>query len=164
MDYGIVLKFISALSSPDKVCPLASINHWTRLMFTSRRHLILVILGTAWVYRSPQSRGGSGNCHKVPQKEFKELLPHTVYRNVLPRMIKSTTRSTLRQFLVSPVSPVMTHQRWLVQNQRQVAFNKCTLAIEFETAAYSYFPSYEIMMDELRDYRFIKKICCNQIK
>jgi hypothetical protein len=121
----------------------------------------LVILGTAWVYRSPQSRGGSGNCHKVPQKEFKELLPHTVYRNVLPRMIKIHTRSTYVNYCFT-VSPVMTHQRWLVQNQRQVAFNKCTLAIEFETAAYSYFPSYEIMMDELRDYRFIKKICCIQ--
>jgi hypothetical protein len=153
----------SALSSPDKAAFLASINHLvdaTNVYFKEASHIIIT-LGTAWVYRSTQSREVVANCHKVPQKEFgKELLPLQSIQESITNTIRHIRSINPDVNFVFTVSPVRHIKDGFVQNQlsKSHLISALHAAIELETAAHiSYFPSYEIMMDELRDYRFYKE-------
>jgi hypothetical protein len=80
MDYGIVLKFISALSSPDKGCFLASINQmWTRCLLQGGI--------SYWYYRnclglSILKAEVVANCHKVPQKEFGKTALQSIQESI----------------------------------------------------------------------------------
>jgi hypothetical protein len=148
----------SGLSHPDKEVMLQQLNNalqTARLALSKASHLILT-LGTAWAYRHSQSGAIVANCHKVPQKEFtKELLSvNEVCRSIIA--IKTFVKS-INPFiqLVITVSPVRHIKDGFIENQRSKAH---LLAGLHEAIAdgdsVTYFPSYEIMMDELRDYRF----------
>jgi len=130
---------------------------------------IVITLGTAWVYRNNISNVIVANCHKVPQKEFsKDLLSvDTIVKSLenIIGLIKSTNPNAQIIFTVSPVRHL---KDGFVENQQSKAHlitaiqhvleknltlsAPCLLAGRVE----GYFPSYEIMMDELRDYRFYK--------
>lgn len=122
---------------------------------------ILISLGTAWVYRNSKTSTAVANCHKVPQKEFsKELLSVEEIQKSLEAIIEmvQSLNSTLQ--FVFTVSPVRHLKDGFVENQRSKAHLISaiheTLSFRAESRNISYFPSYEIMMDELRDYRFYK--------
>lgn len=122
---------------------------------TNASHLIIT-LGTAWVYRHTSSGNLVANCHKIQQKEFtKELLG--------VKEIEQSIRSIMQMVLtlnpdinfIFTVSPVRHIKDGFAENQRSKAHLIAGLheAIGSNDRAF-YFPSYEIMMDELRDYRF----------
>lgn len=117
--------------------------------------------GTAWVYRHIASDLVVANCHKVPQKEFlKEILSvQEISASIekIHRLISEVNRSTQ---IILTVSPVRHTKDGFVKNTQSKAhlisgiheFNhQKSSIITFQS---SYFPSYELMMDELRDYRF----------
>jgi hypothetical protein len=125
---------------------------------------IMITLGTAWAYRYKSSDQLVANCHKVPQKEFsKEMI--SVESNVeslknIMDLVGSMNKNVQFIFTVSPVRHL---KDGFVENQR----SKANLITSIHSllgnpiiGSYSaddrgrYFPSYEIMMDELRDYRF----------
>lgn len=117
---------------------------------------IVITLGTSWVYRNIENDSIVANCHKVPQKRFlKEILPVDAIRESLESsvsLIKSVNPDCTVLFTVSPV-------RHLKDGHLENAQSKAHLLsalhqiIEPRKKLF-YFPSYEIMMDELRDYRF----------
>jgi len=117
----------------------------------SASHIVLTF-GTAWVYRHLTSNTVVANCHKVPNKEFsKELLSVAEVTNSVEKikgfvqMINPTTQ------LISTVSPVRHLKDGLVENSLSKAHLLTGIhAVE----GMHYFPSYELMMDEMRDYRF----------
>ena len=117
-------------------------------------HIILT-LGTAWIYRHTVSGEPVANCHKVSQKQFvKELLPiHEIVRSL------DTIRALINvinpgiQFLYT-ISPVRHIKDGFTENQRSKAHLIAALHEHLEHTTGYYFPSYEIVMDELRDYRF----------
>lgn len=122
---------------------------------TNASHLIIT-LGTAWVYRHTGSGNLVANCHKIQQKQFtKELLG--------VQEIEQSIRSIMQMVLtlnpdinfIFTVSPVRHIKDGFAENQRSKAHLIAGLheAIGSNDRAF-YFPSYEIMMDELRDYRF----------
>lgn len=148
----------SRLSHPDKEYLLQSLNgalEKTYQKIQSATH-ICITLGTAWVYRLQALDMVVANCHKVSQKEFsKELLSvEEVTQCLLNSMglIKSLNPNVKVVFTVSPVR----HSKdGFVENNRSKSHLIAGIhqVIKKDTAAV-YFPSYEIMMDELRDYRF----------
>ena len=153
----------SELSSPDKVAFLASINQLvddTKLYVMQASHCI-VTYGTAWVYRFNATNEIVANCHKVSQREFKKELLSVAriqesIRNTI-HLIKTINPTIGFVFTVSPVRHI---KDGFVQNQlsKSHLISALHAAIAVETATHiSYFPSYEIMMDELRDYRFYKE-------
>ena len=117
---------------------------------------VFITLGSAWVYRYIASDTIVGNCHKVPNKKFlKELLSieeisdHLLSINTLLKDINPTIN------IVYNVSPIRHLKDGFVDN----AVSKAHLiaGIHDQVDKYKrvhYFPSYEIMMDDLRDYRF----------
>lgn len=118
-------------------------------------HFVLT-LGTSWVYRYLDANSVVANCHKQPQNLFeKELLD--IQEIVLQlekadHLIKSMNPECT---VITTVSPVRHIKDGIVANQRSKAHLIAAVHQFLETAdAWSYFPSYEILMDELRDYRF----------
>ncbi|MCW4469523.1 GSCFA domain-containing protein [Flavobacterium sp. MFBS3-15] len=151
----------SDLSHPDKDVLLQNLNSAAALAnaeIKAASHLIIT-LGTAWVYRSNASGELVANCHKVPQKEFtKELLSVDSIRQSLQNIITLVKDTNPEAHIIFTISPVRHIKDGFVQNQWSKA-NLITalhqiLATGNQQPATGYFPSYEIMMDELRDYRF----------
>jgi hypothetical protein len=151
----------SDLSHPDKETLINNLNTATTLAHAeiqSATH-ILITLGTAWVYRYTQNNELVANCHKVPQKEFtKELLSANAIKKSLQdiiAMIASINPAAKIIFTVSPVRHIkdgFTQNQWSKANLISALHD--TLNTGHRTLDTYYFPSYEIMMDELRDYRY----------
>lgn len=148
----------SSFSSPDKDTCLAQINCRIQQASTSLREAnwLLMTWGTARVYRWKEDRRIVGNCHKLPEKLFERNLLEVEeiverYNKLLPRL--KTQNPNLQVILT--VSPIRHAKDGMHGNQ----LNKAVLLIAIEKLCQlfpfcHYFPSYEIMMDELRDYRF----------
>lgn len=151
----------SDLSHSDKEVLLSNLNEACSLANSQLKkatHLIIT-LGTAWVYRNAASENLVANCHKVPQKEFtKELLPPEMIRQSLENIIVSITKVNPDIKIIFTVSPVRHIKDGFTENQwskaNLISALHQVLNAEHHRWNSAYFPSYEIMMDELRDYRF----------
>ena len=120
---------------------------------------IIITLGTAWVYRKIETNKIAANCHKVPQKEFsKELLTADVIRNSLKNIIELVQSINKNAHFIFTVSPVRHLKDGFIESQRSKAHLITAIhgimPPRGQSSGFSYFPSYEIMIDELRDYRF----------
>ena len=118
-------------------------------------NVVIVTFGTAWVYEC--SVGSSqwsvvGNCHKLPAECFtrRRLTAEEIIAAWQPIIERYADKHWI--FTVSPIRHV---KDGLHENQ----LSKATLlqavdVMSNQCSAVCYFPSYEIMLDELRDYRF----------
>ena len=153
----------SALSNTDNAELLAKLQlesaHLKRKL-TEASHIVIT-LGTAWVYRFLESDKIVANCHKLPQKQFKkELLSVAQIQQSLSKIALLVSTINPKATLVFTVSPVRHLKDGFVENTQSKSHLIAAIhnfinqeASNFENKTY-YFPSYEIMMDELRDYRF----------
>ncbi len=155
----------SKLSYPDKEEFLSQLNKiidTTYIQISKVSHLIITV-GTSWVYRlrqvQPDKCGIVANCHKVPQKEFtKELLSTSQIAESLQNIISLISSINPNCKFIFTVSPVRHIKDGFVENNVSKAH---LLSAIFETVSsnrklVNYFPSYELVLDELRDYRFYK--------
>lgn len=130
----------------------------TRSALGEATHLILT-LGTAWVYVHRASGRTVANCHKVPQREFdKKLLSVSEIADSLQRILALLDRVNPDCQIILTISPVRHLRDGFVENQRSKAHLIGALHQVLDTLpnriGAAYFPAYELMMDELRDYRF----------
>ncbi len=157
----------SELSNPDKEKFLQNLNqilHETHNQITASTHLIITY-GTSWVYQNIASNKIVANCHKVTQSQFgKEILSVATIEKSIQNTIDLIRKANPNCHFIFTVSPVRHIKDGFVENQRSkahlisalhnvVTLSKLVLS-EVEVSKCNYFPSYEIMMDELRDYRF----------
>ncbi len=122
-------------------------------------HCILTF-GTAWVYRHIQNNQLVANCHKIPQKEFsKELLTVEICQQAIESIERGIRILNPNIQIIYTISPVRHIKDGYVENQRSKAHLIAALHqhLEKNLSNNYYFPSYEIVMDELRDYRFFAK-------
>lgn len=120
--------------------------------------VVIVTFGTAWIYELKDEGlqvtgcGVVGNCHKLPESCFKR-------RRLTVEEIVAAWQPILQQYpdkhWLFTVSPIRHIKDGLHENQ----LSKATLLLAIEELRtqhpeVSYFPSYEILLDELRDYRF----------
>lgn len=120
---------------------------------------VFITLGTAWVYRLKAMDMIVANCHKIPQREFKkELLSITEVSQCLQNSVNLIRSINPKAQVVFTISPVRHSKDGFVENNRSKAHLITALHQVIEgDKNLSYFPAYEIMMDELRDYRFYKR-------
>ncbi|PCH99732.1 MAG: GSCFA domain-containing protein [Flavobacteriaceae bacterium] len=148
----------SDLSSNDKEELLTSLNQQvtsTKTAIENASHLIITV-GTAWVYRFITSNKIVGNCHKIPQKQFtKELLSVAEVTDSLKNIVSQVKTINPSVHVIFTVSPIRHLKDGFVENSRSKAHLTASIH-DLITASNGlhYFPSYEIMMDDLRDYRF----------
>ena len=119
---------------------------------------LFITFGTAWIYKFKKTGQPVSNCHKIPAKEFERVRLNVdeifdEYRDLLTEIRK--VNPSLK--VVFTVSPIRHWKDGAIENQRSKAV--LLLAIdklinEFADDFCAYFPAYEIVMDELRDYRF----------
>lgn len=157
----------SELSHPDNEVFLTTLNtliEVTHEQITKLSHCIIT-LGTSWVYRNISSGEIVANCHKVPQKEFiKELLTPEQNEQSLKNtmaLIHSVNPACNFIFTISPVRHIKdgffennVSKGNLFSALHKIITDYYLLNTEHFKLNTYYFPSYEIVMDELRDYRF----------
>lgn len=146
----------SDLSHSDKEILLLNLNtalNQTRESIQNATHLILTY-GTAWVYRYKTSGKVVANCHKIPQSQFeKELLSVDAIIESIAQTMALVRDVNPDCRVIVTISPVRHIKDGFVENQRSKAHLIAAIH-SLGHEAFEYFPSYEIMMDELRDYRF----------
>ncbi len=151
----------SDLSDPSAEKLLHKLNSGleeTGQYLTQASHIIIT-LGTAWVYRNDKSKSVVANCHKLPQNDFtKELLSVETIIESLNNIMKQVRPINPDAVFIFTVSPVRHLKDGFVQNQRSKSNLITAIHQTLENAPLAnhpfYFPAYELMMDELRDYRF----------
>ncbi|MGC4040293.1 MAG: GSCFA domain-containing protein [Flavobacterium sp.] len=149
----------SELSHPDKEIYINRLNQildGIHNQIGTMTHC-LITYGTSWVYRDKASGKIVANCHKVPQNQFdKEILSAATIEKSIESTIALVQKINPGCCFIFTVSPVRHIKDGFVENQRSKAHLIAALhsVISHQPSSVSYFPSYEIMMDELRDYRF----------
>lgn len=162
----------SRLSDSSKVNVLKQVNQAvldSHSFLKEATHLIIT-LGTSWVYTHKASGKVVTNCHKVPQNEFeKQLLSIQQITESLTRIIQLVHALNTDAQIIFTVSPVRHIKDGFIENTlskshlisavHQVLSSKAsyTEPVEAQSESLHYFPSYEIQLDELRDYRFYKE-------
>ncbi|MBE8725847.1 GSCFA domain-containing protein [Flavobacterium hungaricum] len=151
----------SDLSNADRQELLESLNkavQETHRQLKEATHIIITY-GTSWVYRSLEIDEIVANCHKVPQKQFsKELLSTETIQKSIQNTIDLIQTLNPNIHFIFTISPVRHIKDGFVENQLSkshlFAALHSNLKSKINNQQLYYFPSYEIMMDELRDYRF----------
>jgi hypothetical protein len=114
-----------------------------------------ITLGTSWIYKNIEINEIVANCHKIPQKKFtKELLSVAEISESLHNIIALFQSINPTIAIIFTVSPVRHLKDGFVENTQSKAHLIAGIHSVLKDENCNYFPSYEIMMDELRDYRF----------
>lgn len=146
----------SEFSHSDKSVVLDYINialKETKIYLKNASHIV-VTLGTSWVYRYNETNNRVANCHKIPQNKFtKELLSVNEVQQSLQNTIKAIQSINTNCQIIFTLSPVRHLKDGFVENQLSKAHLLTAIHQVLNKQTY-YFPAYEIMMDDLRDYRF----------
>lgn len=116
--------------------------------------ILVITLGTSWIYRDVRSHQVVANCQKQPSSRFirERLSVESIVASFTELLSAECYKNKQIIFTVSPI-------RHLKDGLQENSLSKSTLICaahqlveQFENV--SYFPSYEILMDDLRDYRF----------
>ena len=151
--------FHSRHSLPDKQATIDRMNQRIQQGHDVLSHaqLLTITLGTAMVYRLRSTGEVVANCHKVPQHEFERKMA-TVQEmaRVLDDMLTSLHEFNPALRVILTVSPI----RHIADGLDTNSLSKAALRVAIQEALANrrdwcdYFPAYEIMLDDLRDYRF----------
>ena len=127
--------------------------------FFAQCNKVIITLGTSWCYRNIETGKIVSNCLKHPAAEFtRKLLPAHTTGEILSEIIATTGKEFI--FTVSPI-------RHFKDGAHGNQLSKAALLLGADSAIMEnmnkadYFPAYEIVMDELRDYRFYAEDMCH---
>ena len=152
----------SDLSNSNKEDLIANLNRIVtslKIKLQDASHIIITY-GTSWVYRNIATDMIVANCHKVPQAAFsKEILSVETIKKSMQNTLDLIQKINPNVNFIFTVSPVRHLKDGFVENQLSKAHLITAIHQILQSAicnlqSANYFPSYEIMMDELRDYRF----------
>lgn len=127
--------------------------------FLRKADAVFITLGTAFVYYLKDSGKPVSNCHRQAPALFeRRMITVEEAARALENIVQDLHRLNPKSHIVFTVSPLRhmgdgAHNNTLSKATLQLAVDK-VVKCGTEIAAATYFPSYEIMMDELRDYRF----------
>ncbi|MGM5630645.1 GSCFA domain-containing protein [Apibacter raozihei] len=127
--------------------------------FLQNTDLVIITLGTAFVYRLKQYDLVVANCHKIPNTQFtKSLLAEHQIKTSLKNIVEMLTDiGKPGMKILFTLSPVRHTKDGLIENNKSKARLLCAMhSVVDSYENCDYFPSYEFIMDDLRDYRFYK--------
>ena len=140
----------------------AALNRMNSSISNAHDHLaqcksLVVTLGTAVVYRRRDTGEVVCNCHKVPQHEFtRRLASVDDITGALNAMVERLHEFNPELNIIFTVSPI----RHIADGLEMNSLSKAVLRVAINNVVRSnkewasYFPAYEIVLDDLRDYRF----------
>ena len=128
--------------------------------FLKRSNWVIITYGTAFVYEYLPKNILVANCHKIPQKSFKKrFLTHQELVNSIQETCDIINKiCPINTQILFSLSPVRHTKDGFAENNLSKAKLLCAISdVVYASPLCSYIPIYEIMMDELRDYRFYKE-------
>lgn len=149
----------SSFSNPNKKDCLSKINEQIHVSssFLKKADFLFLTFGTAWVYRLKINGEIVNNCHKFPESEFDRIFlgPNDIensWKSFIPEILKINKNLKII-FTVSPVRHWKdgAHGNQLSKSALLLAIDKLCSIFPDNT---EYFPAYELLLDDLRDYRF----------
>lgn len=152
--------FHSRFSHPDRETALSVMNE---SVTAASRNLetashLFITFGTSWVYRDKENGKIVGNCHKLPAERFtRERLSVEAMTAQWTGLLYNLFECFPDLTVVFTVSPIRHLKDGSYENQ--VSKSALFLLIDLLKSAFKsgklvYFPSFDLVMDELRDYRF----------
>lgn len=127
--------------------------------FIQQSQWVIITYGTAYVYEFLPQNILVANCHKIPQKFFKKrLLSHEELVFAMTQTIQNLHKTNDKLQILFTLSPVRHTKDGFVENQLSKA--KVLTAMHeviSQNKNCHYLPVYELIMDDLRDYRFYKE-------
>ncbi|MFW5820905.1 MAG: GSCFA domain-containing protein [Bacteroidota bacterium] len=132
----------------------------TSSSFLKTAKYLFISMGTAWVYRLKTTRQVVCNCHKLPAANFhRELLSIEEITEEYEKLIKDLRKYNPEIRIIFTLSPV---RHWKDgAHANQISKSVLNIALDNTINKYEdicgYFPSYEILLDDLRDYRFYEE-------
>jgi hypothetical protein len=121
-----------------------------------RSNWLFVTFGTAWAYRLKQTGKIVANCHKLPSSDFERTCfdvekIYSIWEKTITRL-RQLNPAIKVVFTVSPIRHLRdgAHENQLSKSILLLAVDKLIQ----KTENTGYFPAYEIVLDDLRDYRF----------
>jgi hypothetical protein len=151
-----------SFSGADKEQVIEKINQSTLLAHETLKNAnyLMITFGSAWVYKYLPTKTFVSNNHKLDGNLFeKSLLKATDLKNEFDLFYQKLKQINPTIKLIFTVSPVRYIRDGLYENNvskavlHQLVYD---IVSENKTDCY-YFPAYEIVIDELRDYRFYKQ-------
>ncbi len=150
-------------SNPEKLFALKHINESQQeaVDFIKNADWILLTLGSAFVYEwkdiiaKDNYENVAANCHKIPTDKFNRRLtaPDEIQKmlekmQVAVRLINPTVK------FIYTISPVRHLREGFIENNRSKASLIQAVHTLTNDSDIFYFPAYELIIDDLRDYRF----------
>ncbi|MFW5644698.1 MAG: GSCFA domain-containing protein [Bacteroidota bacterium] len=125
--------------------------------FLKKAKYLFISMGTAWVYRLKKKGRIVSNCHKMPANNFtRELLTVDYIASEYYELIQNLKKINPNLKIIFTVSPIRHWKDGAHGNQISKSILHLSIhQIQDKCAEDAdYFPSYEILLDDLRDYRF----------
>lgn len=150
-------------SSIDKQVSLERINDSQKKAsaFIKEADWLLLTLGSAFIYedRAIENNGNYenvvANCHKVPADKFnRRLLSAEEVKDILQQMIQEVKKQNPGVNFIYTISPVRHLREGFIENNRSKATLIQAVHALTNDVDIFYFPAYELVIDDLRDYRF----------
>lgn len=150
--------FHSEFAEPSKILLEAKLKDIIRHthLFLKNSKFLFITYGTSWVYEHVDTGEVVANCHKMPVNQFKKVL---LSQEKILKSFDETYRA-IKVFnpeirIILTVSPVRHLKDTLELNSvsKSILRLACHSIAEMNTDI-EYFPAYEILLDDLRDYRF----------
>lgn len=145
---------IKAQSKEELLSKIHAINKEAKQALMQAKQLVIT-MGSAWVYEHLSNHEIVANCHKLPQSQFQKRLLSVAeiveaFNGIYPKIKKLNPSINI----LLTVSPVKYLRDGIIENN----LSKSTLLLAADaickTYSLAYFPAFEIVNDELRDYRF----------
>lgn len=146
--------------SMDKILKHINQNIQKAHLFLQNTDLVIITLGTSFIYKLKQFDLVVANCHKIPQSQFSKILlaEHQIKASLKNsiEMLKNIGKSGMK--IIFTLSPVRHISDGIIENNLSKSRLLCAIHSVIETNdSCEYFPSYEFLLDDLRDYRFYKE-------
>jgi hypothetical protein len=127
--------------------------------FLEKTSVLCITLGTSIVYRRKDNGDVVANCHKVPASFFdKNFLSIEETVSSLSGIVQKLRERLPKLTIIFTVSPVRHIKDGLIENNRSKArLIEAAHIMQEKFSNILYFPSYEIVIDQLRDYRYYEK-------
>ena len=124
--------------------------------FLRKATRLVITLGTAFVYRLKSDGRIVSNCHKLPEKMFdrQRLSTQEIVEDWKPLLLALGTKSRLENLIYRKSDPPLERRGAREPTQQSHPIASTDALQKDYPDRIAYFPAYEILMDELRDYRF----------
>lgn len=143
-------------ASEDKALEKINTEIDTNHQYLKEADILFITLGTAYVYQDVKTESIVSNCHKLPAKNFNHFALtadeiSTEYKSLIEKLKVINPKIKL----VFTVSPIRHWKDGAHENQLSKATLHLAISqLQKELGGVFYYPSYELVMDDLRDYRF----------